>query len=250
MNEPPRIAVIDDEPELLELFRHELDPDFTVSGFGDVSSAMDGLRQQRFDAVFVDIYLPDGNGLELLRRFREASGAPVLMMTSSTDRSNIISALRLGARDYLEKPIDFLMVRRRLEELIDHRPQWSRDDIPPVLELAPDISLPIDSPDLRLRLALAFVHHEYAGGLSLSHMARALNLSPYYLSRLIKIGTGRTFKDILCRHRLHHASVLLRTTNLRVSEVSRACGFSNFHYFCRLFRRIYGHAAGEHRVTS
>ncbi len=249
MRESPRIAVIDDEPDVLELFHRQLHPDFTVRGFADVASAMDGFRKERFDAVFVDIYLPDGNGLDLLRRFHKASGAPVLMMTASTDRANVISALRLGARDYLEKPIDFLMVRKRLVELLDRQPRWSRDDIPAALELAPDVTLSVDALDPRLRLALAFVHHEHVRRLSLAEVARALNLSPYYLSRLIKIGTGRTFKDILCRHRLHHAGMLLRTTNQRVSDVSRACGFSNFHYFCRLFRRVYGHAAGKHRES-
>jgi two-component system nitrogen regulation response regulator GlnG len=103
----PTILVIDDEPLILESFRHV----FAGEGGTLVAarSAAEGLRQfeeERPDAVFLDVRLPDLSGLELFRRLHALDArVPVVLMTGHGTAATAIEAMRLGAYEYLLKPV-------------------------------------------------------------------------------------------------------------------------------------------------
>ena len=81
-----------------------------------VTEAEDHLAVQRYDALVLDINLPDGSGTDLLRRLRGGGDrTPVLMLTALVSVDNRVDALDLGADDYLVKPFDQreLEARRR-----------------------------------------------------------------------------------------------------------------------------------------
>jgi DNA-binding response OmpR family regulator len=68
-----------------------------------------------FDAVVLDLGLPDGDGLQVLRRLREVSSVPVLILTARSDERSIVRGLRGGADDYLVKPPRIAELVARLE---------------------------------------------------------------------------------------------------------------------------------------
>ncbi|MFE7741410.1 response regulator transcription factor [Nocardia sp. NPDC057455] len=68
-----------------------------------------------FDAVVLDLGLPDGDGLQVLRRLREVSAIPVLILTARSDERSIVRGLRGGADDYLVKPPRIAELVARLE---------------------------------------------------------------------------------------------------------------------------------------
>lgn len=103
-----QILVVDDEASIRELLRIVLKAEgYRVSEAGTLAEAHAQLAREHFDLVVCDIYLPDGNGLELLRAAR-AKGleVPFLVITAHTTPAQAISALREGAVDYLSKPFD------------------------------------------------------------------------------------------------------------------------------------------------
>jgi two-component system nitrogen regulation response regulator GlnG len=102
------ILVIDDEPADLNLVRRALEKlDHTVIAAESARQAMAALRKHPVDVVVCDILLPDGDGLEVLRKIREHDEhLPVILMTSSSDSGLAIRAMKLGALDYLLKPLD------------------------------------------------------------------------------------------------------------------------------------------------
>lgn len=104
MSAPPRILLIDDDRKLCRLVREYLTPlGFAVEAVHD---GVEGARlavSEKWDAVILDVMLPGLDGLEVLRRLRQDSGVPVLMLTARGDEADRIVGLELGADDYLPK---------------------------------------------------------------------------------------------------------------------------------------------------
>jgi AraC-like DNA-binding protein len=101
-----------------------------------------------------------------------------------------------------------------------------------------------------IRLALGFMEEAYANpSLSLSSLADMLEVTPNYLSALFKSETGFTFTQHMQRIRNEHAKQLLRTTTLKVYEVSRQVGYIDHAYFSRLFKSTNGMKPNEYRLT-
>jgi two-component system nitrogen regulation response regulator GlnG len=105
---PFTLLVIDDEPLILDCFRY-LFPATEVQ-LTTAECAADGIRQFtecRPDVVMLDIGLPDMSGLDVLRRFQEIDAkVPVILITGQGTAATAIEAMRLGAFDYVVKPLD------------------------------------------------------------------------------------------------------------------------------------------------
>jgi two-component system, OmpR family, KDP operon response regulator KdpE len=114
---PLRILVVDDEPAILRFLRVGLaGQGYVVSEAENGQSALDAVRQRRADLVVLDLGLPDIDGLEVIRRIREAGSAvPIIVLSSRDDEAAKVAALDLGADDYVTKPfgIEELLARTR-----------------------------------------------------------------------------------------------------------------------------------------
>jgi DNA-binding response OmpR family regulator len=97
------LLLIDDDIELCELLASWLEQEgFQVSACHDGSSARLALANQTPDAVIIDVMLPDGSGLELLKQLRsDYPELPVLMLSARGEPLDRILGLELGADDYL-----------------------------------------------------------------------------------------------------------------------------------------------------
>jgi DNA-binding response OmpR family regulator len=107
MTNKPLILVVDDDPKILRLLRVEL----TAQGFQVLVAergreALEVVERQRPDLVILDIIMPGMDGLEVLRRLRESSGVPVILLTAKGTDADKIIGLELGADDYLAKPFN------------------------------------------------------------------------------------------------------------------------------------------------
>ncbi len=105
MSTEPLVLAVDDEAGILRLIKLEL----TTQGFRVVTAASgeDALRmaeEQRPDIALLDIVMPEMTGLEVMRRLRERSSIPVILLTAKGSESDKVRGLELGADDYLAKP--------------------------------------------------------------------------------------------------------------------------------------------------
>lgn len=115
------ILLVDDDQELCELLIHWLKQEgFSVHACFDTQSAREFLEvNPEPDAVILDVMLPDGNGLQLLRKIRaEHAQLPVLMLSARGEPTDRIIGLELGADDYLAKPCDPRELTARLRAVL------------------------------------------------------------------------------------------------------------------------------------
>ena len=110
---PAHILVIDDEPDLRTLYELTLLREgYRVEAAGDLAQARQHLRESRFDAVITDMRLPDGLGLELLREMvTQQRPERCVVITAHGSAENAVEALKVGAFDYLTKPVDLKQFR-------------------------------------------------------------------------------------------------------------------------------------------
>ncbi|MDD9983838.1 MAG: sigma-54 dependent transcriptional regulator [Gammaproteobacteria bacterium] len=119
---PSSILVVDDEPGILALIKDILeDEGYEVDVAEDAEAARAARRNRRPDLILLDIWMPDSDGISLLREWSESGpgDAPVIMMSGHGTIETAVEATRLGAYDFLEKPLStaklLLAVRRALE---------------------------------------------------------------------------------------------------------------------------------------
>ena len=103
-----KILVCDDDALLLDLVQYRLESrGYDVSVAQDGGEALKRLAESTPDAIVLDAMMPVVDGYELLRRIREApetATVPVIMLTARKQEQDILSALELGASDYMVKP--------------------------------------------------------------------------------------------------------------------------------------------------
>ncbi len=100
-----RILIVDDEPQIGEVVSAYLRQEsFDTVVKGSVTSALEEIEQNRPDLMILDITLPDGSGLDILRLSGEGRRIPTIMLTARSDEVDRIVGLELGADDYVVKP--------------------------------------------------------------------------------------------------------------------------------------------------
>ena len=129
-----QILIIDDDVVLTEMLGEYL----SEEGF-EISTESDGLRglnqalSTTYDLIILDVMLPTLNDFEILKRLREQSSTPVLMLTARGDDVDRIVGLEIGADDYLPKPFNTRELVARLRSILrrtdkstkDNKPDWS-----------------------------------------------------------------------------------------------------------------------------
>lgn len=118
-----RLLVVDDKTAIRDLLEHRLETDgFDVETAPDGQAALERLRESgsRFDAVVLDVSMPNMDGFETLRRVQELPRPPLTVMVSgrSSEREQI-RAFELGAVDYVTKPFKLRVLVARLKSHLD-----------------------------------------------------------------------------------------------------------------------------------
>ena len=85
--------------------------------------------------------------------------------------------------------------------------------------------------------AIEEIRSHYAEKLSVETISEELGISASYLSRKFKEVTGQTFLDFLNKYRVQQAVAMLNTRQYRISEISEATGFTDYKYFCAVFKK-------------
>ncbi len=116
--EPAHLLVVDDNAENREMLSRRLrGHGFTIAVAESGPEALRLLEEIPFDLVLLDVVMPGMSGLDVLRDLRPrhaAADLPVIMATARDDSNDVVTALRLGANDYVTKPLDFPVVLARV----------------------------------------------------------------------------------------------------------------------------------------
>jgi two-component system alkaline phosphatase synthesis response regulator PhoP len=118
----PRILVVDDEEDILELVRYNLERDgYSVTCVLTGEEAVESARSSRPDLLVLDIMLPGLDGLEVCRTLKKdpaTAGIPIVMLTAKGEETDVVVGLELGADDYLSKPFSPKVLSARVRAVL------------------------------------------------------------------------------------------------------------------------------------
>ncbi|WP_281951641.1 response regulator transcription factor [Nitrosophilus kaiyonis] len=124
-----KVAMIEDDIELSEILSEFLNKhNIKVKNFEDPYIALSSLKIENFDALILDLTLPDMDGLEILKKIREFSDIPIIISSARSDLTDKIIGLELGADDYLPKPYNPRELEARLKAITRRREKKSQKD--------------------------------------------------------------------------------------------------------------------------
>ena len=127
----PRILLIEDDPRLAGLVTEYLgEAGFVVSTAATGRAGLDRIGREPYDAVVLDLMLPDIDGLEVCRQLRASSSeVPMLMLTARGDTMDRVVGLEIGADDYMPKPFEPRELLARLRAILRRRPSARGSDV-------------------------------------------------------------------------------------------------------------------------
>lgn len=133
MSRAQRILIVDDEPNVRLMFRTALaalGAEIAVAEDGE--AALDRLERSSFDLILLDLKMPHVDGMETLRRLRDrGDDTPVVIVTAHGDVPHAVEAMKLGAIDFLSKPMAPSQLRRVAAEVLERHSGPDRRHEPP-----------------------------------------------------------------------------------------------------------------------
>ena len=145
------VLVVDDEKSLRDFVRRNLE----IRGY-KVKTASNGLEalavfnHELIDLVILDVMMPNMDGLETIKRVREKSSVPIIVLSALGEEQDKVRALNLGADDYLSKPFGVKELLARLNA-VQRRAQWGGSSIQEEKISYGDISIDVNSYILKVR---------------------------------------------------------------------------------------------------
>ncbi len=203
--------------------------------------AMDIIFRDKPDIMFLDVQMPLMDGIEVMQEAKRADILPYTLILSAYDEFKYCQqALRLGAREYLLKPVrssDILqMANRAADELFGERK-----------------TVRIESAEEKnhlVELAREYVEEHYYENLMLADVAQKAGISAGYLSTLFQRQLSKGFVDYLNEVRIEHACTYLRQNYLKTYEVAYKVGFKDEKYFSKVFKKVKGQSPSEYRKSN
>jgi two-component system KDP operon response regulator KdpE len=118
------VLIVDDESPICRLLRSTLQVhDYDVLEAGTVHAALTLFAGEKIDIMILDLGLPDGDGIDVIRKVRETSQVPILVLSSRDDERGKVQALDAGADDYVTKPFGVEELVARVRTALRHRVQ-------------------------------------------------------------------------------------------------------------------------------
>ena len=210
-------------------------PVFLESGFINVghsispNDAIDDVLRIQPDVVFTDLKMPEHSGVEVMNELKlKGFSGEFVIISAFREFEEARRFFTMDGFDYLIKPVSETDLLALLEKLSDKLAKKYAEKNPIK-----------ETPSPELNKITTYLSKHLAEKQSLESICSVFDLKPNYVCRLFSKHLGTTFTSYLTSIRMQEAALLLATTRKAVKEISYLCGYSDYFYFCRVFREKY-----------
>lgn len=224
---------------------------------GEAVDGIDGLKKIRElepDIVITDIRMPFKDGISMLKESIHEYNYEAIIISGYGEFEYAKSAISLGVREYLLKPIDFEELYDILDKL---KPKMiSKNRFKEYLKSDKSIDLYRDILDIRyydmienktnyVVDMIEYIKDNYNKKISINDLSDKYEVSTVYLNSKFKEDTNYTFNDFLNRYRILKSIELLKEGSLLIYEIAEEVGFQDYKYFSQVFKKYVGQSPTE-----
>lgn len=218
-----------------------------------VEVAMEKYREQPADIVLCDIEMPDGSGLDFLEWVEEQNQKTACMiMTCHEEFDYAWRAVSLQCRAYIVKPIIYEELEDKLSRVIteivtsqenDKYQAFGRQWVKKIGQECQKEAIPREELADQVK---AYIIENLKEEIRVETIAKKFYLSADYLAKIFKKETGVSVSDFILEERMFLAKELIMAGKMSISRVSYECGYDNYSYFTKVFKKKYGMTPREY----
>lgn len=238
------IYLVDDDPLILNNLSGK--PVWQESGFevagaeSDPEAALREIVRLRPHAVMSDLRMPGMDGVSLMTRARgQGVDSEFIMLSAFASFQDSRDFFLSHGFDYLLKPVDEIELEITLERLA--RRLFKKHGAAGV-EAAPGTPQ-----DATIDAIMSHIQHNYKQKITLSQLAALFHLNPNYICNLFVKHYGQSFTSIVTGLRMSEAVRMMQNTGKPLKAIAAECGYTNYFYFCRVFKEQYGCTPGDYK---
>ena len=245
------ILIVDDEKEIREYLKNELETEYKVSICSNGAEAYDFLLSNSVQLIISDVMMPEMDGITLCRKIRANANInhiPIILLTAKGRTEEQTEGIETGADSYIIKPFSIKVLQSTITNLIETRKllknkfsgaQEQNDKIQPV-QL-------ISSNEVLMQRIMKIINDNIAEpSLSVEMLANSVGLSRVHLHRKLKEITNLSPRDFIRNIRMQQAAKLLKEKRLSISDVAYAVGYNNLSHFSNTFKDLFGQTPKEY----
>lgn len=241
-----RIFIVDDEEIVIKGITAIIER--FISGCEIAGSATDGISALNSiidikpDLLITDIRIPGMDGLSLIEQVREfLPQTECIVISGYTEFEYARRALQMGVRDYIDKPVTITKLQSAINN-VDNIVDKEKSDDDQMGNFLPDTG------HVAIDKVIKYINMNYCLEIGLNEAAALVGMNPAYLSVLFKENVGESFIKYLTRIRIDKAKLLL-SSGMKVVDVSQKVGYSNYHYFCDIFKKRENMTPNEYKES-
>ena len=243
-----KVLVVEDEEMIRKGIMLTVDwPSLGCMVCGEAANGEEGLaraEELKPDLIVTDLKMPRMDGLEMIKRLREADNpVDVIILTAYDSFEYAQSAIRLGAVDFLVKPFRDGELEEAVTRILKRK---EREAVP----AAKSLELPETRTKVSryVRLAADYIAEHYMDpDITIAGIAESMGISEGHLSHTFKKETNLTILNYLTRVRVRRAMELLKSGDYKVYEVAEMSGYRDITYFSNTFRKVTGVSPTEYQ---
>jgi len=203
------------------------------------------------DIVITDIRMPLLSGLEMLSKAQKVCTFKSIILSAYNDFTYAQTALRLGACEYLLKPITAEQLADAIKKVCKYlhtsnitvKQHNTRDSFDAVkLEKRKENFSPY------VKKMYAYVKSNFKEKINIHDLSERYGVSATYLNRIFKYEVGFPFNDFLNRYRIHISISMLKSGSGYIYEIAEKTGFTDYKYFTEVFRKYIGCTPSDFKV--
>ncbi|MCB0631184.1 MAG: response regulator, partial [Lewinella sp.] len=238
----PLLLLIEDNPDMLEYIRHNLQKDYRVLTAANGATGLEIARQEIPDLILSDVMMPGMNGFELcaqLKKDIKTDHIPIILLTARAGEEYKIKGLKVQADDYLPKPFNQEELMVRIRNLIKSRSRLRQRFAEQ--SLFQNVDTGQDAEDLFLKqLKEVIEDHISDPRFDVNTLSKLLGMSKSQLNRKMKAVVNKSPNQFIRSYRLAKARHLIKSTDATLSEIAYDVGFSSPAYFSKCFHDEFG----------
>lgn len=232
------ILIIEDNPDLVKYLKGKLSSDYSAH-VSDGTDAIEKALEIIPDIILCDVSLPGKSGFEIceiLKKDLRTSHIPTIILTALNNKESYIKGLESGADLFLTKPFSFAILAQSIKTLIYNREKLRYYFVNNVHNIDASSNFGSMEQEFVSELNKIIKNNMDNSKFSVESLASDLNISRIQLYRKMKAIIGVNVSDYIQNIRLEKAKVLLQETQLTISEIAYATGFSSPNYFSTSFK--------------
>lgn len=243
-----KLLLVEDNEELRHYLGHYLGHDYHVLESPDGKAALVTIAKENPDFILSDVMMPELSGIDLCRQLKaniETCHIPIILLTSLTEREDVIRGLNAGADDYITKPFDLPVLKSKIATILNNRTLYRRKYIDK--SAFNDESIHLHELDKKfMEQVVEHIEEKMVNeDFSIDTLAMEMAMSRSVFFKKMKSLTGQSPQDFIRDLKMKRAATLLNEKKYSISEIAYLTGFPNSKYFSTAFKKYYGKTPSE-----